>query len=61
MPGWGLGTETSLLKVGPREGAGGRLGWGWAQRPRLRRLVPKKGPGGAAWVGAEHRDLGSRD
>ena len=57
----GLGTVTSALKVGPREGAGGRLGWGWAPRPRLRRLVPKKGPGGAAWVGAGHRDLGSRD
>ena len=50
MPGWGLGTETSPLKVGPREGAGGLLGGGWAPRPRLRRLVPKKGPGDA-WGG----------
>ena len=28
MPGWGLGTETSPLKVSPREGARGRLGGG---------------------------------
>ena len=34
-PGWGLGTETSPLKVSPREGAGGRLGGGWAPRPQL--------------------------
>ena len=58
-PGWGLGTETSPLKVSPREGAGGRLGGGWAPRPRLRRLVPEKGPGNS-WVGAGHRYLSSR-
>ena len=28
MPGWGLGTETSPLKVSLREGARGRLGGG---------------------------------
>ena len=27
-PGWGLGTKSSLLKVSPPEGAGGRLGGG---------------------------------
>ena len=37
-----------------------RLGGGWAPNPRLQRLVPGKGPGDA-WVGAGHRDLGSRD
>ena len=46
-PGWGLGTETSPLKVSPREGAGGRrLGGGWAPRPRLQRLNPENRLGG---------------
>ena len=58
-PGWGPGTKTSPLKVSPREGAGGHLGGGWAPRSRLQRLVPGKGPGDA-WVGAGHRDVGSR-
>ena len=36
-----------------------RLGGGWAPNPRLQRLVPGKGTGDA-WMGAGHRDLGSR-
>ena len=58
MPGWGLGTKTSPLKVSPQERARERLGGGWAPRPLLQRLVPGKGLGDA-WVGAGHRDLSS--
>ena len=47
-PGWGLGTETSPLKVSPQEGARGHLGGGWAPRPRLQRLVPGLGGRGRA-------------